>query len=202
MRTFDVKTGYRDLYAQVTTEFTQVDVPEMRYAAIDGTGTPDESADHVAAVEALYSAGYTEKFESKRYLGCNFVVGPLEALWHSDDPYASRRDATSWTMMIAQPEWITAEMLADAAATSHKKRKNPALERIRLTTVKEGRSVQVLHVGPYEEAGPTLARMYDEYLPEHGLTVAGPHHEIYLSDARRVPPEQRRTILRRPVRPL
>ncbi|NLG54872.1 MAG: hypothetical protein GX542_04360 [Rhodococcus sp.] len=202
MRTFDVKAGYRDLYDQVTTEFTQVDVPKMRYAAIDGTGAPGDSAEYIAAVEALYSAGYTEKFASKRYLSCDFVVGPMEALWYSDDPYATRAQATSWTVMIAQPSWITSEMLADAAATALKKRKNRALELVYLATVEEVRAVQILHIGPSETAGPTFAALHDNYLPEHQLAEAGPLHEIYLSDARRVPPEKRRTILRRPVRPL
>lgn len=202
MRTFDVKAGYRDLYDQVTTEFSQVDVPKMRYAAIDGTGSPDDSADYLAAVEALYSAGYTEKFASKRYLSCDFVVGPLEALWFSEDPYATRDEATSWTAMIAQPDWITAEMLADAAATALKKRKNSALELIRLATVEEVQAVQILQVGADETAQPLLAALHDEYLPAHGLVEAGPLHEIYLSDGRRVPEKKRRTILRRPVRPV
>ncbi len=77
-----------------------------------------------------------------------------------------------------------------------------ALDLVRRTSLTEGRSVQTLHVGPYDAEGPVLAELHDVYLPEHGLTFAGPHHEIYLSDVRRTDPARLRTVLRQPVRPL
>ncbi|MEV7197069.1 GyrI-like domain-containing protein [Streptomyces sp. NPDC093510] len=72
-------------------------------------------------------------------------------------------------------------------------------DRVRLDDFHEGRSVQVLHIGPYSQEGPTIARMHDEYMPQHALEPRGDHHEIYLSDARRVDPARLRTILRQPV---
>src|SRR5690606_41488646 len=90
-----------------------------------------------------------------------------------------------------------------ATETVRAKKDAPAaLDLVRRTSLTEGRSVQTLHVGPYDDEGPVLAELHDVYLPEHGLTFAGPHHEIYLSDARRTDPARLRTVLRQPVRPL
>ena len=98
--------------------------------------------------------------------------------------------------MIAQPEWITQE-LVDATLA-----KKPVSSSVRLETLTEGRSVQILHVGSYDDEGPTLERLHDEYMPAHGLTFNGHHHEVYLSDPRRVEPARLRTVLRQPVRAL
>lgn len=103
-------------------------------------------------------------------------------------------------MMIAQPEWVTGDMLADAVAKVSKKKSLDALDRLRLYILDEGRSVQILHHGPYDDEAPTLERLHHEHLPEHGLTFNGDHHEIYLNDARRTDPARLKTILRQPVR--
>ena len=89
--------------------------------------------------------------------------------------------------MIMVPDWITKDML-------------PADAGVRLESLSEGLCVQTLHIGPYDDEAETLARMHDEFIPAHGLTMTGRHHEIYLSDRRRTAPEKLRTILRQPVR--
>jgi hypothetical protein len=204
---YDVKREHRDLYAPSAKEFAIVDVPPMRYLAVDGHGDPNTSSAYRDAVEALFAVAYAVKFASKRGLGRDFVVAPLEGLWWADDRgafVARDKDAWSWTMLIAQPEWIDEEAVAAGIAATRAKAavaSNPALDVLRLEHLHEGRSVQILHVGSYDDEAPTLARLHDEWMPQHGLTFNGAHHEVYLSDARRTAPEKLRTVLRQPVRP-
>jgi hypothetical protein len=96
-------------------------------------------------------------------------------------------------MMISQPAWITPDVVEAAM-------RKKAVDGVRFAPYAEGRSVQVLHIGSYDDEGPVLAALHREYLPEHGFTFNGRHHEVYLSDPRRTAPEKLRTILRQPVR--
>jgi len=199
MENYDVKVALKHLYAPKAGDFVEVDVPAMQYLMIDGHGDPNTSTAYAAAIEALYSTSYGCRFAAKSLLGRVHTVGPLEALWWAEDPadfVARRKAAWSWTAMIAQPEWITQEMVDAVLA------KKPVASSIRLETLFEGRSLQVLHVGSYDDEAPTLARLHDEYMPANGVTFNGHHHEIYLSDARRVEPARLRTVLRQPVRQL
>ncbi|WP_022883782.1 GyrI-like domain-containing protein [Glaciibacter superstes] len=203
MDKYDVKKAHKALYAPSAKEFSLVEVPELSYIAIDGHGDPNTSAEYVNAIEALYPVAYGVKFDSKRNLERDFVVGPLEGLWWADDmsSFVTRdKSAWSWTMMIVQPDWITPEMVTDAVAKARAKKDLAALERVRLLTLAEGTSAQILHVGSYDAEAPTLDRLHNQYMPEHGLTFNGHHHEIYLSDARRTAPEKLKTILRQPVK--
>ncbi|BCJ75354.1 hypothetical protein CS0771_48980 [Catellatospora sp. IY07-71] len=199
---YDIKKAFRELYAPPTRDFAVVDVPELRYLAVDGHGDPNTSAAYGNAVEALYGVAYALKFASKAG-GKDFVVGPLEGLWRADDPsvFLTRdKAAWSWTMLISQPDWITEDMVRAAVAAVAAKKQNPALAEVRLRSLAEGRCVQILHVGSYDDEAPTLARLHERYLPEHGLTFNGDHHEIYLSDPRRTEPAKLKTILRQPVK--
>ncbi|MEV0460334.1 GyrI-like domain-containing protein [Catellatospora methionotrophica] len=201
---YDVKKARRDLYAAPSKDFTEVDVPELRYLAVDGEGDPNTSPAYTEAVEALFTVAYTLRFASKKTLDRDFVVGPLEGLWRADDPsvFITRDKASwAWTMLISQPDWITEEMVRAAVAEAARKKGGPALAAVGLRTLAEGRSVQILHIGSYDDEGPTLDRLHRGYLPEHGLTFNGDHHEIYLSDPRRTEPAKLKTILRQPVRP-
>lgn len=201
---YDVKRAYRELYAPSARGFTLVDVPPMRYLAVDGHGDPNTAAEYAEAVEALFSVAYAVKFRSRKELGRDFVVAPLEGLWRADDPaafVARDKSAWDWTLLIAQPDWIDEALVAEAVAAARAKGDRPALALVRLRELHEGPSAQILHIGSYDDETPTLARLHDEWMPQHGLTFAGDHHEIYLSDARRTAPEKLRTILRQPVRP-
>ncbi len=129
------------------------------------------------------------------------MVAPLEGLWSAEDPMVFRtrnKSAWDWTMMIAQPEWITPELVDEALAAARKKQ-FPALSLVRFERYAEGRSAQILHVGSYDDEGPALGRLHDEFLPTNGLAPTGRHHEVYLSDARKTEPARLRTILRQPV---
>ncbi|WP_234660974.1 GyrI-like domain-containing protein [Agromyces marinus] len=200
---YDVKKAHRGLYAPGAGDFVLVDVPPMQYLAVDGHGDPNTAPQYGIAVEALFGTAYAVKFASKRMSGRDFVVAPLEGLWWADDPAsfsARRKDEWSWRLLIHQPDWIDQAAVAAAVEATRAKRENPALDRLRLERLHEGQSAQILHVGPYDAEAPTLARLHDEWMPGRGLTFAGPHHEIYLSDARRTAPERLRTVLRQPVR--
>lgn len=201
---YDVKRVHRELYAPSARDFAVVEVPPMQYLAIEGHGDPNSAQEYADAVAALYGVAYALKFRSKRELGRDLVVAPLEGLWRADDPesFVTRdKSAWSWTMLIAQPDWIGEEHVSAAIAAAPKAPR-PALDRLRLERLHEGASAQVLHIGSYDAEGPTLERLHHEWMPEHGLTFNGDHHEIYLSDARRTAPEKLRTILRQPVRPV
>jgi hypothetical protein len=142
------------------------------------------------------------KFASKTESGQDYVVPPLEGLWWADDPddfVARRKHLWRWTMMIMVPEFVERSLYEAALARSRDKLGEPPVS-LRLEPLDEGRCLQTLHVGSYDDEGPTLARLHNEIMPAMGVTFAGPHHEIYLGDPRRTPPQRLKTILRQPVR--
>jgi hypothetical protein len=195
----DLKRDEKQFYSAPTDRFVEVEIPEMSFLQIDGAGSP-ESDDYARAVEALYALSYPVKFASKRELGRDYVVCPLEGLWWSDrlESFTDRTKAEwRWRMMIRQPGWVTAELVDSVRekATS----KAPAAAEVRFAAFAEGLSVQIMHLGSFEDETPTVARLHDEYLPEHGLIEGGNHHEIYFSDPRTSPPEKLRTLIRQPV---
>ncbi|WP_158370155.1 GyrI-like domain-containing protein [Cellulosimicrobium cellulans] len=185
-------------------EWAEVVVPPADYLAVDGHGDPNTSAAYADAVGALYTAAYAVRAELKRRTGEAFVVGPLEGLWSSADPAAftaGRKGDWCWTMLIPLPDAVAAEDVADGLAAAAGRKPDLPVDRVRPLTLDEGRCLQVLHVGSYDDEAPTLARLHHEVMPDRGLTWNGRHHEIYLGDPRRVAPERLRTVLRQPVRP-
>ncbi|QFZ19626.1 GyrI-like domain-containing protein [Saccharothrix syringae] len=199
---YDVKRELKRLYAPRNTDWALVDVPEQRFIAVDGHGNPNTSPDYARAVEALYSVAYTVKFASKRE-GRDFVVGPLEGLWWADDPevFITRdKDRWHWRMLISQPDWVTDERIDEAKRIASAKKGLPAIEAVRPEVLHEGTSAQVLHIGPYDDEGPVLARLHHEWLAANGLRLTGLHHEVYVGDPRRTDPAKLRTVLRHPVR--
>lgn len=202
MPSYDVKKEHRELYAPRPGDLHLVDVPELAFLMVDGHGDPNTAAAYREAVEALFTASYAVRAAARATLGQVHTVGPLEGLWSAADLSVFRtrdKSAWDWTLMIAQPDWVLPELVAGAVAAAQRKKDLPALELLRFDRFHEGRSVQVLHVGPYDDEGPVLARLHDEFLPAHGLVPTGRHHEVYLSDARRVAPAKLRTVLRQPV---
>ena len=207
MDKYDIKREHRELYTCSTEDFVEVHVPEFGYLAVDGKGDPNSSEEYADAVEALYPVAYTVKFTSEKELGRDFVVGPLEGLWWSEDMttfHTRDKDSWSWRMMIAQPSWITDDMVTEAIVSvggkaRAKKKSLPSLPRVRPFRMTEGRALQILHIGPYDDEGPVLRHLHTQVMPERGLTFAGEHHEIYLSDPRRTARAKLRTVLRQPV---
>jgi hypothetical protein len=193
-----------DAYQAKNGVFRIVEIPPMRYLMIDGAGDPNSSPEYAHAVTALFSLAYTLKFASRKQLGIDTVVMPLEGQWHAPDmaSFTTHRDKSAWfwTLMIMVPEHMTDEMFAAAVdAVAKKKDASPRLSSVRIETLDEGLCVQTLHIGSYDDEAPVLAELHDRFIPEQGLAMRGLHHEIYLSDARRVEPAKLRTILRQPV---
>lgn len=203
MENYDLKKERRDLYAPGARAFAQVVVPPMSFLQISGEGNPNTAPAYRLAIETLYMTSYAVRALAKAELGRTHTVAPLEGLWTADDytAFTTRdKDVWRWTMMIAQPEWITPGMVAEARARAAAKGA-PAIDRLTFAEYDEGLSVQILHIGSYDDEAPTLERLHNEYIPAAGLRMTGPHHEIYLSDARKTAPEKLRTILRQPVAP-
>jgi hypothetical protein len=205
MSKVDFKKALKDLYLPPE-KFMTVDVSEMQFLMVDGHGDPNVAQEYQDALQALYALAYKIKFISKQQLGHDYVVPPLEGLWWAEDmeAFTSARDKSQWdwTMMIMTPEWITEEIFYDACEKARKGKNPIALDMVRLERYHEGLSVQILHVGSYDQEGPTLIKLHQEFLPENGFVENGKHHEIYLGDPRRVAPEKLKTVLRQPVRRL
>ena len=146
--------------------------------------------------ERLRMTRIHDLLEREGFEGSYDAVRRYAARWKAD----RRKDAWDWTMLIPLPPAVTeADIAAGLDAAARKKPELP-IDRIGAPTIDEGLSLQILHVGSYDAETPTLHRLHAELMPAQGLTFNGPHHEIYLSDPRRVAPEKLKTILRQPVR--
>jgi len=198
----DFKKELKHLYKSGK-ELELVEVPSMQFLMVDGHSAP-ESEEYMQALAALYALAYKLKFASKITLERDYVVPPLEGLWWADDmaAYTSdyNRDNWRWTMMIMTPDWINKAMFSDAIEAVRAGKNPEALDKVRFEKFDEGLSVQIMHLGPYADEAPTIARIHNEFIPENNLVENGHHHEIYLGDPRKVAPEKLRTILRQPVR--
>jgi hypothetical protein len=199
----DFKKELKELYSPPK-RFVIVDVPDLQFLMVDGHGDPNVAQEYQDALEALYALAYKLKFISKQQMGKDYVVPPLEGLWWAEDmeTFTSARDKSQWdwTMMIMTPEWISSEIFIETLELVRKGKNPRALDKVRLESYHEGLSVQILHVGSYDEEGPTLMKLHQEFLPENGFIENGKHHEIYLGDPRRIAPEKLKTVLRQPVR--
>jgi hypothetical protein len=204
MEKVDFKRTLKHLYQPSKKDFALVEVPPMQFLMVDGKGDPNTAESYQQALEALYAVAYGVKFASKQEHGRDYTVPPLEGLWWAEDmeifTTTTSKEQWLWTMMIMQPDWISASMVTAAHQKAAVSKDLPALEALRLESYVEGLSVQILHIGPYDAEGPTIERLHREFLPQEGLVENGKHHEIYLSDPRRVAPEKWKTVLRQPVR--
>jgi hypothetical protein len=200
------KTDFKkslDAYRAEQGEFRIVEVPDLQYLMIDGRGDPNTSPAFAEAVASLYPVAYKLKFASKRDLGRDYVVMPLEGLWWAEDmsAFTTSRDKSrwDWTLMIMVPDWIDQRLFGAAIEQAGARKRPGRLGDVRLESLSEGPCVQTLHVGSFDDEADALARMHQEFIPDNGLRMVGKHHEIYLSDFRKVAPESRRTVLRQPV---
>ena len=208
MEKVDFKKILKHLYAPKR-KFEIVDVPAMQFLMVDGHGLasaeddPEIAQRYEQALETLYAVAYKLKFISKINLEKDYVVPPLEGLWWADDmnTFITReKTAWDWTMMIMVPEWITQDIFEKAVAEVRKKKAPASLDKLRLEPYHEGLSVQIMHIGSYDDETPVLAKLHSEFIPENGYAMTGKHHEIYLSDPRKVAPEKLKTVLRQPVK--
>jgi len=197
----DFRKTLKHLYVPSTKDFEVVDVPEMNYLMIDGHGNPNTALEYKHALETIYPVAYKLKFASKA-LNRDYVVPPLEGLWWAEDMASftqGRKDDWDWTLMIMTPDWITRNQYCEAIDIVRSAKKLPAIEKLRFESLAEGKCVQIMHVGPYDDEASTLARLHDHWLPVHSFKETGKHHEIYISDPRKTAPEKLKTVLRQPV---
>lgn len=201
MTKLDWKKDCKSLYFPPA-DPVMIDVPPMNYLMIDGHGDPNNNPVYQEALEAVYSLSYTLKFGIKKAEGIEYAVFPLEGLWWVEDMAKFTmldKSHWDWTMMVAQPEPVSAEWVERARAEALKKKGLPAIERVRFEPYAEGLCAQLMHSGPFAEEGPNIARLH-AFIHAQGLELSGKHHEIYLSDFRRTAPERLKTVIRQPAR--
>lgn len=200
MDTLDLKKTYKELFTPPSKAPVLVDVPSLRFLMIDGQGDPNTSPEYEAAVQTLYSVAYSLRFALKKAGILDYGVPPLEGLWWAADMaafLAADRAAWQWTMLILTPDQVTRDWF-DRAVTEARAKGAPAVDRLRLDAYTEGRSAQIMHLGPYSAEGPTIQRLH-AFIEAEGYALRGKHHEVYLSDPRRTAPDKMKTILRQPV---
>ena len=211
MTPFDYKKEYKALYLPKEMP-SIVEVPSMQYAAVRGHGDPNEpDGEYGRAVAVLYGISYTIKMSYKGNRKVDgffeYVVPPLEGFWWMEggapDVDYRNKSGFNWISIIRVPEFVTEEVFAWAKEEAQRK-KGIDTSLAELITVSEGLCVQCLHIGSYNEEPATVAKM-DHYRMEQGyendISDLRRHHEIYLSDPRKVSPERMKTVIRHPVRP-
>ena len=207
MQKLDLRKDLKRFYAPSAKKVEIIQVPRFQFVMIDGAIEPGQgpstSAGFAQTVEAMYGIAYTLKFAAKQRKDdpVDYPVMALEGLWWVEDGNFDISVPDNWhyTLMILQPDLITAEMFADALAQLRKKRgDSPALSKLRLEPFEEGLCVQVMHIGPYASEPATVERMR-AFAFENGYRMRDKHHEIYLGDPRRADPSKLKTVLRHPI---
>ena len=206
---FDFKKEYKEFYMPKSSPEI-VTVPRANYIAVRGKGDPNEEGGaYQQAISVLYAVAYTLKMSYKtdyRIEGFyDYVVPPLEGFWWQEGVQGidyGDKSAFCWISVIRLPDFIMKKDFDWAVKTAEKKKKTDC-SRAEFLTVDEGLCVQMMHVGPFDDEPASVALM-DKYTAEHGyqndLSDTRLHHEIYLSDARKVAPEKWKTVIRHPVR--
>jgi hypothetical protein len=201
MEKIDLKKELKAFYNPNVKDVTFVAVPKMNFMMIDGKGAP-ESPQFSLSIQALYPIAYTIKFDKKKTEGTDFAVMGMEGLFWAKDmkvfmPETADRKEWQWTLMIIQPDFVTKADFIKAKEAAKKKKDNPYIENVRFESFSEGKAAQIMHIGPYSAEGPNIQRLHQK-ITEIGGKLSGKHHEIYLSDPRRVTPDKMKTVLRQP----
>ena len=206
---FDFKKEYKEFYMPKNRPEI-VTVPKANYIAVRGKGNPNEiDGAYQKAISILYAVAYTLKMsyktEHKIEGFFEYVVPPLEGFWWQDNvdgiDYADKA-AFNWISVIRLPEFVTQKDFEWAVETASEKKKLDCSS-AEFLTVDEGLCVQIMHIGAFDDEPQTIALM-DEYIAQNGyendITESRLHHEIYLSDARKVAPEKWKTVIRHPIK--
>lgn len=206
---FDFKKEYKEFYMPKNKPET-VNVPEANYIAVRGKGDPnEEGGEYKSAISVLYAVAYTLKMSYKtdyRIEGFfDYVVPPLEGFWWQegiDGIDYSDKSTFRWISVIRLPDFITKKDFDWAVETASKKKKTDC-SKAEFLTIDEGLCVQIMHTGPFDNEPATVGLM-NQYIEENGyendFSDTRIHHEIYLSDARKVAPEKWKTVIRHPIK--
>ena len=206
---FDFKKEYKEFYMPKN-QPSIVDVPVMNYIAVRGKGDPNlEDGEYKKAIGMLYAIAFTIKMSKKGdhkidgYF--DYVVPPLEGFWWQDGVTGvdySHKETFNWISVIRLPDFVSRADFDWAVAEATEKKKAD-FSKVEFITYEEGVCVQCLHVGPYDDEPATVAKMH-KYMEDRGYALdindRRLHHEIYLSDARKVVPEKLKTVIRHPVK--
>jgi len=202
MEKLDLRKDLKYLYEPSTKAPVIVDVPAMRFLAIDGIGGVGEQ-EFQECIGALFTLGYPIRFGAKKQLEIDYPVMPLEGLyWNADGGFEfdpTRPERMAWRLMMMVPDVLPTEFIEATRADVAEKKDPPRLADVRIEMFAEGPAVQIMHIGPYDGEAPTVERML-AFAAEQGYEVAGAHHEIYIGDPTRAAPEKLRTVLRYAVR--
>lgn len=199
----DYKKEWKELYKPSAKAPKIVNVPAANYLMIDGAGNPNTAQRFQDAIQTLYPLAYALRFHIKKTFNISYTVMPLEGqYWGTPKEQTSFTDADkdkwSWTLMILQPEMITPALFEEKREEVRQKKNPPLIDEVRFESFTEGAVVQIMHLGSFDDEGPTVEGMH-QYAYEQGYELCGKHHEIYLNDFRKVAPEKLKTILRHPV---
>lgn len=206
---FDFKKELKEFYMPKNKPEI-IKVPKANYLAVRGKGDPNEEGGaYQQAIGVLYAVAYTLKMsyktEHKIEGFFEYVVPPLEGFWwqeHLEGVDYSNKSAFNWISVIRLPDFVTRVDFEWAVETAAKKKKLDCSS-AEFMTIDEGLCVQIMHTGPFDEEPATVALM-DAFLEQNGywndFSEARLHHEIYITDARRVPPEKRKTVIRHPIK--
>ncbi len=206
---FDFKKEYKEQYMPKNKPQI-VNVPKMNYIAVRGQGNPNEEGGaYQQAISVLYAVAYALKMSYKTDYKIEgffeYVVPPLEGFWWQENVKGidySRKDTFHWISVIRLPDFITEKDFKWAVETASKKKKLDCTL-AEFLTIEEGLCVQIMHLGSFDDEPATIALM-DAYLEENGyitdITDTRLHHEIYMSDARKVAPEKWKTVIRHPIK--
>lgn len=199
MTSIDLKKTYRAHYS-ATRSPSIVDVPGRPFLMIDGHGDPNAAGEYAEAIQALYPIAYGLRAAVRAATGDAYTVMPLEALWWTPDMAdfdPADKASWSWTAMICLPDAVTDAEAADVIAAVTEQKGLTAGPKARVETFTEGTAAQFLHVGPYADEAAGIAALH-QFIGDNGGVLAGKHHEIYLSDARKTEAAKLRTIVRQP----
>lgn len=200
METIDFKKTYRPLYTAPKHTPVIVEVPPLQYLMVDGSGDPNTSPRFPEAMSGLYPVAYTLRFAVKAEEQIAYSVMPLQGLWWlpEGDFDFSVKDRWLWTLMIMQPEYVTADRFEAARESAKKKAPLPIFDELRLEVFEEGPAAQIMHIGPYADEAQTIEILH-AFIHESGYMLRGKHHEIYVGDPNRSAPEKLKTIIRQPI---
>ena len=206
---FDFKKEYKEFYMPKNTP-SIVTVPKMNYVAVRGSGNPnDEDGEYKKAISLLYGIAFTIKMSKKGSHQMDgffdYVIPPLEGFWWQDGIDGidySHKESFNWISAIRLPDFVTKAEF-DWAVSEATAKKKEDFSKAEFFTYDEGLCVQCMHIGSYDDEPATVEAMH-RYADEQGyvldITSDRRHHEIYLSDARKVPPEKLKTVIRHPIR--
>lgn len=202
MEKIDFKRELKNEYTASQKEPKLVEMPKLRYLALQGTGNPSTSLMYQEAIETLYAIAYTIKFRIKKENQIDYGVMPLETLWWLPEGEVRMEEANKsnwcWECLIMQPEFVDEKIVSEAIEEVVLKKKLTLAKQVVLKTLEEGLTMQIMHKGPYDQEESNIILLHQS-IQAKGYMPVGLHHEIYLNDPRRTSPDNLKTIIRQPI---